>query len=233
MENPETEIVELTKPKRNRKQKVEATPTPAPAPVEVAPIAPTPTPAIDTIPPTPKSTARGRPKKVQPEQPAPQEKPVEQQAPPMSIYDDPDYKLYMKLAQEIEEPPIVKETKKKPVKTIVEKQTEQAPPVKRTTKKQEIDDIYDRIDMIKSRVQDTKIKKSRDENAYLREKLKELEMELEDLRSTPSVPKSTPSSARKVKTVKLPKERVEIIAQGAPQLPTQLPLRQIINSFGF
>jgi hypothetical protein len=57
-------------------------------------------------------------------------------------------------------------------------------------------------------------------------------MELEDLR-TPSKAPPTQSKARKQHTVKLPKERVEIIAHGAPEIPKQLPLRQIINSFGF
>ncbi len=242
VENPE--IIELTKPKRGgRKPKI--TITSEPVPIQPAPMiaveAPTPMTQVPTEEPKKKAVRTPRPKKEKViDELAVPKSIVEVAQPQMRMEDDPDYQLYMKLSNELAQQNIgvepVSKPKKAPKKVAVPEQAppkpEKAPRQKKVSKQEEEDDIFDRIDMIKNRITDTKIKKSRDENALLRQKLEELEMELEDLR-TPSKAPPTQSKARKQHTVKLPKERVEIIAHGAPEIPKQLPLRQIINSFGF
>jgi hypothetical protein len=241
VENPE--IIELTKPKRGgRKPKI--TITSEPVPTQPAPMiaveAPTPMTQVPVEEPKKKAVRAPRPKKEKVIEEAPPKSIVEVAQPQMRMEEDPDYQLYMRLSNELAQQNIgvepVSKPKKAPKKVAVPEQAppkpEKAPRQKKVSKQEEADDIFDRIDMIKSRITDTKIKKSRDENAFLRQKLEELEMELEDLR-TPSKAPPTQSKARKQHTVKLPKERVEIIAHGAPEIPKQLPLRQIINSFGF
>jgi hypothetical protein len=260
VENPE--IIELTKPKRGgRKPKI--TITSEPVPTQPAPMiaveAPTPMTQVPVEEPKKKAVRAPRAKKEKVIEEAPPKSIVEVAQPQMRmdadfvkqnrghhatdssrLEEDPDYQLYMRLSNELAQQNIgvepVSKPKKAPKKVAVPEQAppkpEKAPRQKKVSKQEEEDDIFDRIDMIKSRITDTKIKKSRDENAFLRQKLEELEMELEDLR-TPSKAPPTQSKARKQHTVKLPKERVEIIAHGAPEIPKQLPLRQIINSFGF
>ena len=216
------EIIELTKPKRSGRKKVVKE-------VPIEPTLPEPTPqqtqtqtqAVEQIAVKPKRTPKK--KIVQEDIPV---APVAQPEPLVrtSIEDDPDYELFLQYAmagqQALETPkPMVRRSKKQ----IVEQ------PIVPNIQEQE---LVNRIDTLEKRISTTKSKKTSDENAFLRQKLADLEAQLEEM-TAPTMSATKPKVSKKTKTLKVPRDRLEIIAQGAPELPKQLPLRALINSFGF
>jgi hypothetical protein len=225
------EIVELTKPKRSNRKKT------TPQPEQEVP--------VDVV--TPPATAVKRTRKPKAE-PIPE--PIQEQEEPQeivqtNIQDDPDYKLFLQYAEELAKPAMPAKPKRQPKKSPVQEPVPTPPPVAvkaKTPKKQvapqtappqQQDDIYELINNIKGTIADTKVKKTKSQNEFLREQLAFLQSELEELRQT-----DMPKNAGRVKqtkqhTVRIPKDRIEIIAKGAPEIPKQLPLRDIINSFGF
>jgi hypothetical protein len=224
------EIVELTKPKRSNRKKTNPQPEQQ-VPVEVI---------------TPPTTAVKRTRKTKADSvPAPVEQPQEQpeEIVQTNIEDDPDYKLFLQYAEELAKPAMPTKPKHKPKKTTA---VQPAPPpapvvVKAKPQKKQVapppaeteGDIYGEIEMLKTQIADTKVKKTKSQNDFLREQLSFLQKELAELREINAPTTPTTSKQPKQRTVKLPKERIEIIAKGAPEIPKQLPLRDIINSFGF
>lgn len=225
------EIIELTKPKRANKKKTTNQPE-----QEVP---------VDVI--TPPATAVKKPArkaKAEPT-PAPMEAPMEapEEIVQTNIEDDPDYKLFLQYAEELAKPAMPAKPKRQPKKTTA---VQPAPPpapvvVKAKPQKKQVapppaeteGDIYGEIEMLKTQIADTKVKKTKSQNDFLREQLSFLQKELAELREINAPTTPTTSKQPKQRTVKLPKERIEIIAKGAPEIPKQLPLRDIINSFGF
>jgi hypothetical protein len=221
------EIVELTKPKRSNRKKT------TPQPEQEVP--------VDVV--TPPNTAVKRTRKPKVE-PVPNPIEEQQEAPEeivqTNIEDDPDYKLFLQYAEELAKPAMPAKPKRQPKKSPVQEPVPTPPPmaVKAKTPKKKIveddnQDIYGEIEMLKTQIADTKVKKTKSQNDFLREQLSLLQNELAELREINAPTKPTTSKQPKQRTVKLPKERIEIIAKGAPEIPKQLPLRDIINSFGF
>jgi hypothetical protein len=99
---------------------------------------------------------------------------------------------------------------------------------KKITIKTEEEDIKYKIDIIKNKITDKKIKKTKSENEYLRDQLAQLEEELETLQV--DVPKTKRVNS---KSVKIPSDKAENIIGSASQVPTKLPLHQVLRGFGF
>jgi hypothetical protein len=221
------EIIELTKPKRSFKKKI------APEPEQEVP--------VDVITPPVTAVKRTRKPKVANE-PVQEEQP--QEIIQTNIEDDPDYQLFLQYAQELTKPATTAKPKRQTKKVAEVQPTPPPPPMAvkaKTPKKQlapqpveeEQQDVYELINNIKGTIADTKVKKTKSQNDFLREQLAFLQTELEELRQSDAPKNAGRVKQNKQHTVRIPKDRIEIIAKGAPQIPKQLPLRDIINSFGF
>ena len=99
---------------------------------------------------------------------------------------------------------------------------------------EEVDDVEYRIDMVKNRIADKRIKKTKKENDYLKQKLAELEQELAELEASSSeseeyvAPKRTPKQTKQ-KPIRIPKENVERLNTKT----TMMTREELMRSFGF
>lgn len=233
------EIVELTKPKRApRKQKnvsIDVPPTQqvevpkqeaiAPPVVEQPPVAKTPR---TRKPPKAKETPNATP--IVPQQPIVEPTPTPQPTPQQSSLDMAEFhRMYQQFLQSQQPPTQLPQPTQPNVEentSANDKKSKKTP--KKITIKTEEEDIKYKIDIIKNKITDKKIKKTKNENEYLRDQLAQLEEELETLQV--DVPKTKRSNS---KSVKIPSDKAENIIGSASQVPTKLPLHQVLRGFGF
>jgi BMFP domain-containing protein YqiC len=256
MENQE-EVIELTKPKRNTKKKIVSIETPSTPPVEVASIPPVSVPIPKEEPNALYAEHKGGRHLSQLAETIPKKTVRKKKQPTIIISNTPvladnvvlpaktepktlsveEYNRFMDIFQQLTKGlPNAQTEKVEPAQASIPVEQETSKTRGRPKKNveeqvQPQQELVQRIDEIQKRISNSKVKKTKNENDFLRQKLAELEDELAEIEA--STEPITKSRTPKQKTVKVPRDRVEIIAQGAPQLPKQLPLRQLINSFGF
>jgi hypothetical protein len=263
MENENPEVVELSKPKRGRPSKAvlkEPTSVPTATPIVESVIPSVSMEPIEkpTVHMDEKPTATEKKPRAPRKPKAIKQEPVKVEPPkveppkvePPKVEPEPVRKTVRKpkVKQEVIQEPVIVG-----IKSQMEQVPESIPPKRgrgrpkkvqeeqqavRNSTEAEREDLEYRIEMVKSHIANKKYKKSKRENDYLRDKLAELERELNDLSSEEEyVPKRTTKSLsertaglKAQKPIRIPKENVERLEEGKRVMMTR---QELMRSFGF